>query len=155
MSYFNIVCDSCGRGVQGITWVNGMKFCAKCYQETFGNNTNKFVDLLNTEMYELKISNLEHKLNEKDQRIAELEEQLKNAIRFKTPQIERFAVVQYIHWEKKPYKIVNCFDADKDENMKTRYCFYGVPSTNFKVIQICDTKEEAEAKLEELQGGNK
>ena len=66
MSYFNIVCDSCGRGVQGITWVNGMKFCAKCYQETFGNNTGKFVDLLNTEMYELKISNLEHKLNEKD-----------------------------------------------------------------------------------------
>lgn len=37
MSYFNIVCDSFGRGVQGITWVNGMKFCAKCYQETFGN----------------------------------------------------------------------------------------------------------------------
>ena len=89
------------------------------------------------------------------QRISELEEQLKNAIRFKTPQIERFAVVQYIHWEKKPYKIVNCFDAYKDENMKTRYCFYGVPSTNFKVIQICDSKEEALAKLKELRGGNK
>lgn len=89
------------------------------------------------------------------QRIAELEEQLKNAIRFKTPPIERFAVVQYIHWEKKPYKIVNCFDAYKDENMETRYCFYGVPSTSFKVIQICDTKEEAEAKLKELQGENK
>ena len=85
-------------------------------------------------------------------KIAELEEQLKNAIRFKTPQIERFAVVQYIHWEKQPYKIVNCFDAYKDENMKTRFCFYGVPSTNFKVIQICDTKEEAQAKLEELKG---
>lgn len=86
-------------------------------------------------------------------RIAELEEQLKNAIRFKTPQIERFAVVQYIHWEKKPYKIVNCFDAYKDESMKTKYCFYGVPSTNFKVIQICDTEEEAQAKLEELKRG--
>ena len=91
-------------------------------------------------------------LNQQDQRIAELEEQLKNAIRFKTPQIERFAIVQYIHWEKKPYKIVNCFDAYKDENMKTRYCFYGVPSTNFKLIQICDTKEEAQAKLQELKG---
>ena len=82
MSYFNIVCDVCGRGVQGITWVNGMKFCAKCYQETFENKmvftneTGKFVDLLNTEMYELKISNLEHKLEEKDQRIAELKQQL-------------------------------------------------------------------------------
>ena len=143
MSYFNMVCDGCGREVQGYNIVNGMKFCAKCYQEIFGNK-NMTENLKN--MYEayLKI------LNEKDQRIAELEEQLKNAIRFKTPQVERFAVVQYIHWEKKPYKIVNCFDAYKDENMKTRYCFYGVPSTNFKVIQICDTKEEAEAKLQEL-----
>lgn len=93
-------------------------------------------------------------LNNQTERIAELEAQLKNAIRFKTPQIERFAVVQYIHWEKKPYKIVNCFDAYKDENMKTRYCFYGVPSTNFKVIQICDTKEEAQAKLKELTAKN-
>ena len=143
MSYFNMVCDGCGREVQGYNIVNGMKFCAKCYQEIFGNK-NMTENLKN--MYEayLKI------LNEKDQRISELEEQLKNAIRFKTPQVERFAVVQYIHWEKKPYKIVNCFDAYKDENMKTRYCFYGVPSTNFKVIQICDTKEEAEAKLQEL-----
>lgn len=93
-------------------------------------------------------------LNQQDQRISELEEQLKNAIRFKTPQIERFAVVQYMHWEKKPYKIVNCFDAYKDENMKTRYCFYGVPSTNFKVIEICNTKEEAQAKLRELTAKN-
>lgn len=93
-------------------------------------------------------------LNQQAERIAELEEQLKNAIRFKTPQIERFAVVQYIHWEKKPYKIVNCFDAYKDENMKTRYCFYGVPSTNFKVIEICNTKEEAQAKLRELTAKN-
>lgn len=95
------------------------------------------------------------RLNQQEKRIAELEEQLKNAIRFKTPQIERFAVVQYIHWEKKPYKIVNCFDAYKDENMKTRYCFYGVSSINFKVIQICNTKEEAEARLRELKENEK
>ena len=94
-------------------------------------------------------------LNQQDKRIKELEALLKNAIRFKTPQIERFAVVQYIHWENKPYKIVKCFDAYKDENMKTIYCFYGVSSSNFKVIQICDTKEEALEKLKELKGENK
>ena len=66
MSSFGLSCDVCNRENVGITWVNGMKFCAKCYQETFGNNTDKFADLLNSEMYELKISNLEHKLNEKD-----------------------------------------------------------------------------------------
>lgn len=74
MSNFGLSCDVCNRENVGITWVNGMKFCAKCYQETFGNNTSKFVDLLNTEMYELKISNLEYKLNEKDRRITELED---------------------------------------------------------------------------------
>ena len=72
MSYFNMVCDGCGREVQGYNIVNGMKFCAKCYQEIFGNKN--MTENLNN-MYEayLKI------LNEKDQRIAELEEQLKNA----------------------------------------------------------------------------
>lgn len=29
-------CDCCSREVFGCNIVNGMKFCAKCYQETFG-----------------------------------------------------------------------------------------------------------------------
>ena len=36
MEYFNFKCDVCGREVGGVTHVNGMNFCAKCYQETFG-----------------------------------------------------------------------------------------------------------------------
>lgn len=52
MSYFNMVCDSCGREVYGCNIVNGMKFCAKCYQETFGET-------------------------DKDRKIAELKKQLK------------------------------------------------------------------------------
>lgn len=71
MSYFNMVCDSCGRGVQGITWVNGMKFCAKCYQETFGNQ-QKYIDMLNKESSELLVNSLA----EKDKQIAELQKQL-------------------------------------------------------------------------------
>lgn len=35
-SDIGLTCDACGRTVQGVTFVNGMKFCAKCYQETFG-----------------------------------------------------------------------------------------------------------------------
>lgn len=53
MSYFNMVCDSCGREVHGCNIVNGMKFCAKCYQETFGET-------------------------DKDKQIAELQKQLKS-----------------------------------------------------------------------------
>ena len=65
MSYFNMVCDSCGREVYGCNIVNGMKFCAKCYQETFGNQQNK-------ESSELLVNSLA----EKDQQIAELQKQL-------------------------------------------------------------------------------
>ena len=93
-------------------------------------------------------------LVESKERERQLEEKFNNIleVRYKTPQIERFAVVQYIHWNKKPYKIVKCFDVYKDKDMKTHYCFYGCASTNFKIIKICDTKEEAQAKLQELKG---
>lgn len=55
MSYFNMVCDSCGREVYGYNIVNGMKFCAKCYQETFGE-TDK----------DRKIAELQKQLEEKE-----------------------------------------------------------------------------------------
>ena len=66
MSYFNMVCDVCGREVYSCNIVNGMKFCAKCYQETFGNQQNK-------ETSELLVNSLA----EKDKQIAELQKQLK------------------------------------------------------------------------------
>lgn len=49
----SFTCDSCGREVFGCNIVNGMKFCAKCYQETFGET-------------------------DKDKQIAELQKQLKS-----------------------------------------------------------------------------
>ena len=66
--YFNatgtigFTCDVCGRELQGCTWVNGMRFCAKCYQETFGN-TNPFEKELRD-----KIADLEAKLAESEER---------------------------------------------------------------------------------------
>ena len=63
MSYFNIVCDVCGREVFSCTFVNGMKFCAKCYQETFGE-TDK----------DRKIADLEAKLAESEKQIKDARE---------------------------------------------------------------------------------
>ena len=60
MSYFNMVCDSCGREVYGCNIVNGMKFCAKCYQETFGE-TDK----------DKQIAELKQQLAEKDKELSE------------------------------------------------------------------------------------
>ena len=71
MSNMNFNCDVCGREIFGCTFVNGMKFCAKCYQETFGNQ-KKYVDMLHKETGELLV-NL---LAEKDKQIAELQKQL-------------------------------------------------------------------------------
>ena len=64
-SGISFTCDSCGREVYGCNIVNGMKFCAKCYQETFGNQQNK-------ESSELLVNSLA----EKDRQIAELQKQL-------------------------------------------------------------------------------
>lgn len=61
MSNMNFNCDVCGREVQGCTLVNGMKFCAKCYQETFGE-TEK----------DRQIANLQSQLAEKEKEIEEL-----------------------------------------------------------------------------------
>ena len=55
MSSMNFTCDVCGREVFSCTFVNGMKFCAKCYQETFGE-TDK----------DRKIADLEAKLVESE-----------------------------------------------------------------------------------------
>ena len=61
MSSMNFTCDVCGREVFSCTFINGMKFCAKCYQETFGE-TDK----------DRKIADLEAKLAEKEKEISEV-----------------------------------------------------------------------------------
>lgn len=70
-SGISFTCDSCGREVFSCNIVNGMKFCAKCYQETFGNQ-QKYIDMLNKESSELLVNSLA----EKDRQIAELQKQL-------------------------------------------------------------------------------
>lgn len=54
MIKLGITCDNCGKTTQGATYVNGMYFCAKCYQETYGKSqTAEFCDMLHKEIYEL------------------------------------------------------------------------------------------------------
>ena len=65
MSSMNFTCDVCGREVFSCTFVNGMKFCAKCYQETFGE-TDK----------DRKIADLEAKLAESEKKNFELVAQI-------------------------------------------------------------------------------
>lgn len=63
-NYFNdmgFTCDVCGRKVNGCHYINGMKFCAKCYQETFGRDNQQN-----------EIQQLKQQLEEKDKEIERL-----------------------------------------------------------------------------------
>ena len=156
-NYFNatgtigFTCDNCGRELQGCTWVNGMRFCAKCYQETFGNN-NMSENLKN--MYDAysKI------LDEKDQRISELEEQLANAIVL--PKYEKGQPIYYICGDKIIEAYFQGFDVDinadvienpqivTDEDGFTGMD-YDFGFVDYRLIYA--TRAEAEAKLKEIK----
>ena len=60
---FGFTCDVCGRKVNGCHYINGMSFCEKCYQETFGKDNQQN-----------EIQQLKQQLAEKDKEI----ERLKN-----------------------------------------------------------------------------
>ena len=62
---FGFTCDVCGRKVNGCHYINGMKFCAKCYQETFGKDNQQN-----------EIQQLKQQLAEKDKEIEKLNKTL-------------------------------------------------------------------------------
>ena len=94
MSYFNMVCDSCGREVYGCNIVNGMKFCAKCYQETFGET-------------------------DKDKQIAELQKQLKSQPAEIVEKIKNYRG-EYFEWKigDKIYPAFKITEGDLDNILK-------------------------------------
>lgn len=61
---FGFTCDVCGRKVNGCHYINGMKFCAKCYQETFGKDNQQN-----------EIQQIKQQLEEKDKEIERLKQQ--------------------------------------------------------------------------------
>ena len=64
MSNIYFMCENCGIETNGITFVNGMKFCTKCYHQIFGKDNQQ-----------IEITQLKQQLAEKDCRIEELEGQ--------------------------------------------------------------------------------
>ncbi len=66
---FGFTCDVCGRKVNGCHYINGMKFCAKCYQETFGKDNQQN-----------EIQQIKQQLEEKDKEIDYWKDKTKNKI---------------------------------------------------------------------------
>ncbi len=98
------VCDSCGRKTQGTTIVKGMKFCAKCYQETFG--ATKDWQLLDKDK---TIEELKQQLAEKDKEIKALKEELEDETDFKN---------EYYHYWKDTEKDLK----EKEEKQRHQIC---------------------------------
>ena len=140
MSNFGLSCDVCNRENVGITWVNGMKFCAKCYQETFG--ASKDWQLLDKDKT----------IAEQQQRIAELEEKLKNAI------VSKFKVGQEVWFVSDPYtaryakvRHMKIEEISISSIFVERGVMYaGDDWAGISESELFATKAEAEAKLKEL-----
>lgn len=66
---FGFTCDVCGRELNTCSIVNGMKFCAKCYQETFGKDNQQN-----------EIQQLKQQLVEKQNKIDEMSKEFVQAV---------------------------------------------------------------------------
>ena len=69
MSNIYFMCENCGIETNGITFVNGMKFCAKCYHQIFGNDNQQ-----------TEITQLKQQLAEKQKTIDEINKEFVQAI---------------------------------------------------------------------------
>lgn len=156
-----MVCDSCGRTVQGITYINGMKFCAKCYQETFGKQED-FKTAHYTEHLEQENAQLKQQLAEKDKEA----ETYKREIVFLDKKIkdlkEEIEDIKEIYSEKLKDKItVKCVGAtdnfknqfrheicEKIRNFVNEYCRYDYDLMGWHL-----TEEKLENLLEEIKRG--
>ena len=134
MSYFNMVCDVCGREVFSCTFVNGMKFCAKCYQETFGE-TDK----------DRKIADLEAKLVESEKKILELQE---DSIRDNMRYIEELAEKEKEIESYKHFKItIGTMENNQVDISSTTYT--DQDKISFALEQLEKVREFCEKELKE------
>ena len=69
MSNIYFMCENCGIETNGITFVNGMKFCAKCYHQIFGKDNQQ-----------TEITQLKQQLAEKQNTIDEINKEFVQAV---------------------------------------------------------------------------
>ena len=69
MNNIYFMCENCGIETNGITFVNGMKFCAKCYHQIFGKDNQQ-----------TEITQLKQQLTEKQNTIDEINKEFVQAV---------------------------------------------------------------------------
>ena len=135
MSNIYFICDNCGIETNGFTFVNGMKFCAKCYHQIFGKDNQQ-----------TEIAQLKQQLAEKDKEIEMLKHTLNlYNLRHKgsvLPNVNQLAIQEL---EKAKDTIKHFCNIHNDE-------YYGVKSQVKGIEQdVCD---QINQQIKELKGEN-
>ena len=95
MSNIYFMCENCGIETNGITFVNGMKFCAKCYHQIFGKDNQQ-----------TEITQLKQQLAEKQKTIDEINKEFVQAIHdWKTLCAEKDKEIE--DWKQKTQTFLN------------------------------------------------
>lgn len=99
MSNIYFMCENCGIETNGITLVNGMKFCAKCYHQIFGKDNQQ-----------TEITQLKQQLAETEQKFLEFQE---DSIRN-----ERTLIIELAEKDKEIEKLKQQYTILENENGK-------------------------------------
>lgn len=133
-NYFNgkgtigFTCDSCGRELNGCSIVNGMKFCAKCYQETFGKDNQQ------NEIQQLKqqLAEKEEELLKQKEKSARTEQIYNGIIVDKDKEIEKLKTKQkpIVMHSKENYYFL------EEENIKLHFAQKQLAITELEKVKI-------------------
>ena len=92
MNNIYFMCENCGIETNGITFVNGMKFCAKCYHQIFGKDNQQ-----------TEITQLKQQLAEKQKTIDEINKEFVQAVHdWKTLCAEKDKEIEKLKTKQKP-----------------------------------------------------
>lgn len=151
-NYFNgngtigFTCDVCGRELNSCSVVNGMKFCAKCYQETFGkdNQQNEIQEL--KQQLEEKDNLIEfgkEEIRKRNKRIDEIVERDKKLFAEKNKEIERL-------------KNARNSTSEQVKNWKHEFAISELEKvkmlTEWKFNNIVEVREYLDQQIKELKG---
>lgn len=122
MSNIYFMCENCGIETNGITFVNGMKFCAKCYHQIFGKDNQQTEITQLKQQLEIqssvlkqtreKLSKAEHDRDRYRDKIKEQQEQLakkENMHPLDEKEFQHYCAYKHIEPE-----IKGCLDRDRE-----------------------------------------
>ena len=119
---FGFTCDVCGRKVNGCRYINGMSFCEKCYQETFGKDNQQN-----------EIQQLKQQLAEKDKEIAHLKEKDNYHLRYELAGADETITNLKQQLEEKDKEIEKLKTKQKPIVMHSKENYYFLEEENIKL----------------------